>query len=348
MILSFFAKLFLGATLFSLFSSPGLTPGISTAQGSPLPFVPSFQDVNTFFDPVSFPVSKNREPSIHPVKTRADSLGVIISAQSAVVVDEKSGDMLFEKNSDEPRSIGSITKLMTALVFLEGIHPDLSASASVLPKDKQPGGVDHIGMQDPVSVHDLLFASLVGSDNTATMSLVRLSGKTKEEFVHQMNERAAQMGLQQTTFIDPVGLSPENRALPSDVVTLLSVALDQPLIREATETSSVSFSSASGRAYHISSTNELLKSFLNTPPYAIVGGKTGYLPEAGYCLAIKVQKDGGKDLYVVVLGSDTLLGRFRDSKALAAWAYEAYAWPSVDSSIPSSPASGGTPPNGGG
>ena len=83
----------------------------------------------------------------------------------------------------------------------------------------------------------------------------------------------------------------------------------------------------SGRDYAVPNTNELLIGFINQDPYQIIGGKTGYLPEAGYCLAIQVQEDHGRDIYVIVLGSDTKEDRFREVKGLTQWAYDTYNWP---------------------
>ncbi len=263
-----------------------------------------------------------------PVKVDPTSIGVATSAVSAIVVDRETGETLFEKNTDVPRSIGSITKLMTAYVFLQG-EPDLNARASVRSEDVRLGGIQHVAVGDDVRVRDLLEASLVASDNSATASLVRLSGLSHADFIARMNETAAEMGLRATTFVDEAGLSPENRSIAPDVARMLHAILDVELIRAMTEQSHAVFTSASGRTYELSSTNELLGGFLNEPPYRIVGGKTGYLPEAGYCFGAVFDKDGGGEIIVVVLGSDSRQGRFQDAKALAAWAYKVFDWPHV-------------------
>jgi len=260
-----------------------------------------------------------------PVKTEITSVGVVTSAVSAIVVDRASGAILFEKNSEASRSIGSMTKLMTAYVFLE-THPDLSLPAFLLAEDVRFGGAQHMRVNDPLTVRDLFRASLVGSDNTATMALVRLSGMPFGDFVARMNEKAAEIGLQGTTFVDPAGLSVENRSTAPDLVRLLDRTLKNEEIRSATELSSVDIVSGTGRTYHIESTNELLAEFLNQAPYKIVGGKTGFLPEAGYCFGAVVSREGAGEILVVVLGSESKYGRFQDAKALATWAFKAYRW----------------------
>lgn len=261
-----------------------------------------------------------------PLKVEPTSVGVVTSAVSAVVVDRATGQILYEKNGEEPRSIGSITKLMTAYVFLRG-NPDLSSPAAIQPEDVRVGGVQHISVGDTVTIGDLLRASLVGSDNSATASLARLSGMSEGDFVGRMNEVAAEIGMRATTFYDTTGLSADNRSIASDVARLIDRALTVDVIREATQLPYVSFPGASGRVYSVETTDDLLNSFLNQPPYKIVGGKTGYLPEAGYCLGSLVSENGGHDLVIVVLGSETITGRFQDVKALAAWAFKVFEWP---------------------
>ncbi len=261
-----------------------------------------------------------------PVKVETTSIGVVTSAVSALVVDRATGAVLFEKNSGVSRSIGSITKLMTAYVFLES-DPDLDAPAEIEASDVRLGGVQHLRAGDQVTVQDLLNASLVGSDNSATAALARLSGLSLGDFVARMNEAAAEIGLQSTTFVDPAGLSSDNRSISSDLVRLLDHTLKNDVIREATELPEVTVTSASGRTYRIESTNDLLRSFINRPPFQLTGGKTGFLPEAGYCFGAVVSEHGAHEIIVVVLGSESEQSRFQDAKTLAAWTYKVYDWP---------------------
>lgn len=261
-----------------------------------------------------------------PVKVDRTSVGVETSAVAAIVVDRSTGKVLFEKNGDTPRSIGSISKLMATMVYLQG-KPDLDADAAIEAEDVRQGGVQHLAVGDTVKVRDLLEAALIGSDNTAVYALVRLSGLSIGDFVARMNETAAEMGLRATTFIDPAGLSPDNRSIAPDLATMVDHALKQETIRTITAMPEAKITGASGRTYTVESTNELLTSFMNQPPYKIVGGKTGYLPEAGYCFGAVFSEKDGHELTVVVLGSDSKQGRFQDAKALAAWAYKVFDWP---------------------
>ncbi len=261
-----------------------------------------------------------------PKKIEPNSIGVITSARSAIVVDRSTGVVLYEKNSIEPRSIGSITKLMTAFVFLKG-NPNLYTAAALEGEDVRTGGMQHISVGDMVTVRDLLQSSLVGSDNSATAALVRLSGMSEGDFVARMNEVAAEIGMTSTTFLDPTGLSSDNRSVAPDVVRLIDETLKVDAIREATQLQVTTFTGTSGRVYAVSNTDELLGTYLNQAPYKIVGGKTGFLPEAGYCLGSLISENNGHEIMVVVLGSETKEGRFQDVKALAAWTYKVFDWP---------------------
>lgn len=261
-----------------------------------------------------------------PAKVQPTSAGVVTSAVSAIVVDRATGTVLYEKNAAEPRSIGSISKLMTAFVFLKG-NPDLSAPAALEASDVRTGGVQHVSIGDTVTAGDLLKASLVASDNSATAALVRLSGMSEGDFVGRMNEVAAEIGMQSTTFLDPTGLSADNRSVAPDIARLIDETMRVDLIREITQLPAATFAGASGRVYTAPTTDELLVTYLNQPPYKIVGGKTGYLPEAGYCLGSMISENDGRQIVVVVLGSETKEGRFRDVKALAAWTYKVFEWP---------------------
>jgi len=263
-----------------------------------------------------------------PVKLVPTSMGVVTSAQSAIVVDRASHEVLFEKNVSEPRSIGSITKLMTAYVFLQ-TEPDLEAPVTLTSEDIRYGATLHLSIGETVRVRDLLQASLVGSDNSSTAALARLSGMSLGDFVARMNEVAAEFGMMATTFDDTTGLSSKNVSIVSDLAIMFDHILENETIREITELSSVTIVGSSGRSYVIPTTDELLVSFVNQAPYGILGGKTGFLPEAGYCLGTIFSHEQAGDIIVVVLGSETKQGRFQDVKSLAVWAYQTFQWTSL-------------------
>lgn len=260
-----------------------------------------------------------------PVKTDEQSLGIVTTAQSVYVIDRETGSVLFQKNPDATRPIGSITKLMTALVFLDG-HPNLDTAAVVIEDDYRAGGRSYLAYNDPVTGRDLLQAGLVGSDNTAITALVRLSGKTQEVFVEEMNVRTEALGMHATRFVDPTGLSADNISTAMDITRLLDAALREPEIHATTTMPEAVITQESGRTVTIPSTDELLNSFVNEAPYDVLGGKTGYLPQAGYCMAVGVDHEGAGEVLVVLLGSESKISRVQEIKGLAAWVYRVFSW----------------------
>jgi len=327
MIVSFLSKLILASTLLQIFPVD-----IHDVERLTNPKNSRSASLYTFFSLPDAKLPKSSDAA--PKKMNPNSLGVITSAESAIVVDRRTKQILFQKNIETPRSIGSITKLMTAFVFLS-TNPDLSASAALTSADYRAGGVQHLSFGDVVTVKDLLYASLISSDNSATASLMRLSGLGQEAFMQKMNATAKSMGMDQTHFEDATGLSPRNESVVSDLVKLLDVIAQNDIIREATAHETYVITGASEKTYEISSTDQLLKSFVNKAPYSIVAGKTGYLPEAGYCLGTVLSYDGAGDVIVVVLGSETNADRFQDIKSLVVWSYKTFMWPNQLSYDPS-------------
>ncbi len=274
----------------------------------------------------TLPLSLRRDTDDRlPQKIDTESLGVVTTARSVLVVDRTTGLALYEKNADAVRPIGSISKLMTALVFLETM-PNLDAHVRVASTDYREGGRMYLAADDPVTERDLLHASLVGSDNTATMSLMRLSGLQESDFVLRMNSYAAELGMTSSVFHDPTGLSAANVSSARDIVKLLEAVQGHEEIQSTIILPDVTITQESGRTVTIASTDDLLSSFVNQPPYQMLGGKTGYLPDAGYCIGVGVRHEGSGDVFIVLLGSESKITRVQEVKGLASWAYRVFQW----------------------
>jgi len=257
-------------------------------------------------------------------KEGSTSLGIETTARAALVLDEGTGAILFEKNSDEKLSLASLTKLMTALVFLEK-ETDWDRNIKLIKADDREGGIFYARSPEEVTVDDLFNMMLVGSINNAAVALARSTGESEEEFIAEMNAKAESFRMS-ATFVDQTGLGVENQGTARDVAKLLATALREEKIEEAVVQKRYVFSPAkSQKIYYIKSTDELLWSFLNEEPYKLIGGKTGYIEEAGYNLAIEVER-GGHKIIVVVLGSATAEDRFKEAKGLADWTFENYRW----------------------
>lgn len=274
----------------------------------------------------TLPLAKDKIPP-PPKKLDLQSFGVVTSARSAVVIDAASGATLFAKNPNEVRSIGSISKLMAVLVFLD-TQPTLSTWVKVTPEDFAGTGRVYLYYNDPVRLEDVLGTALVGSDNTATLALVRSSGLSVEDFVARMNTKAIGLGMTNTKFEDPSGLSEKNVSTVGELAILLSEAKKRPDIVRFMTDSALVVVQANGRSVTIPSTNLLLSSALNVGEFAVTAGKTGYIPQAGYCLATAVAHEG-HEVYVIVLGADDIEARFDDASALARWSFKTFAWPAL-------------------
>ena len=170
----------------------------------------------------------------------------------------------------------------------------------------------------------MLAASLVGSDNTATQSLARFSGLDIEDFIARMNEKAVELEMTNSMFADPTGVDPDNLSTARDLVTLLEVADENEIIKSFMQSSSTTLSQ-SGNSITVNNTNVLLTSFLNNGNYDVLGGKTGFLPEAGYVLATTVQ-EGDHAVHVIVMGAESKDARADEAKGLAAWAFKTFSW----------------------
>lgn len=258
-------------------------------------------------------------PDRGPKKRDLASMGMEVTAASAIVVDRASGSVLFEKNADEVRSIASITKLMTALIVLD-TNPDFATKVSIT-ADDETSSSNYLRVGETLTMRDLFAASLIGSANDATRAMVRATNLSLEEFVHRMNARAAMFGMGDTHFSDVTGLDAKNVSTARDLTVLIRTAASVPAI--ASTTTTPSYILPSGRI--IRSTDLLLGSFVNTNPYAIATAKTGSLDEAGFCFGVAVnEKDHG--IIGVVLGSSNDFSRFSDMKALVYWSFSNWDW----------------------
>ena len=260
----------------------------------------------------------------YPKKVKKEALGVFTSARSIIVEDGVTEMMMIGRRPDDVRSIGSVTKLMTAIVFLEA-KPELTKEVTLTPDDYVGGGRLYLNYFDETELADVFTTAIVGSDNTATESLVRFSGMEKEAFVAKMNEKARELGMTSTTFVDPTGIRSENTSTARDMIKLLRTAETYDVLQEAMTTATATIVQGSGAVITVDNTNQLLASYLAEPPFAITAGKTGYLPQAGYVLTSAVEKDGHK-VYVAVLGAETKTDRETDVKALAEWVFDVFSW----------------------
>ena len=257
----------------------------------------------------------------YPRRKMTGSFEPIIAAKSALALDMKTGKILFQKDGFSRRSIASITKLMTALVFLES-DPDWNKNITITQDDKVNGGRVVLKPGEVVNVRDLFRVTLIGSVNSGASALAHATDLSYDEFIIRMNSKAEELGMDDSIFIEPTGIMPENQSTAMNVAILLRTALEEELIREVLTIDEYSFVAVSGQAHRIKNTNKLLESYLD-----IMGGKTGYIDEAGFCLVNLVKSQvSPSGIVVVILGAKSEEDRFQQNKFLSQWVFDNWEW----------------------
>jgi D-alanyl-D-alanine endopeptidase (penicillin-binding protein 7) len=235
-----------------------------------------------------------------------------VRAEAAIIYNPVTQEVLFESNSQNSRSIASITKVMTAVVFLEHAT-NLAEDVTIDPSDVRAASTTYLKSREHVTPSDLLNLLLIGSDNAAARALARISPFGSEGFIEQMNLKAAELGLQNTRYADSSGLNPANVSSAYDMARLISFAAGDEriasIMRKSEETVTTS-----RRSVTVHNTNKLVGSDVQ-----VRGGKTGFIGKAGYCLATLLQMPTGDPVAVVVLGARSNAGRFMETKHLFNW-----------------------------
>jgi len=237
-----------------------------------------------------------------------------IRAAAAIIYNPDNGQVLWEENSQDKRSIASITKVMTASVFLEQ-NPDLTREVVVERGDVFGARHTYLHTNDHVTVDDLLHLTLIASDNAAARALARVSTNGTGPFVVRMNEKAAELGLDNTTYADPSGLDPLNMSSAYDMARLITLAASDDRIASVMRSPYYTFRTRRG-PLTVHSTNQLVMK----GDVDVRGGKTGFIAKAGYCLATLLRlPQSGQQVAVVVLGARSNAGRFMETRHLFNW-----------------------------
>jgi D-alanyl-D-alanine endopeptidase (penicillin-binding protein 7) len=248
---------------------------------------------------------------------KLDAAGALvpdIRAAAAIIYNPETGQVLWESNSQNTRSIASITKVMTAAVFLEHA-PDLGQEAVITREDTRNASTTYLRAGNRITTGNLLHLLLIASDNAAARALARVSPHGAEGFIDRMNEKADELGLDHTYYADPSGLLAANVSSAYDMARLISyVSKDE---RIASIMRKPAYSIPMGRSeINIRSTNQLVRS----GDVDVLGGKTGFISKAGYCLATLLRlPQGGPQVAVVVLGARSNAGRFWETRHLFNW-----------------------------
>ena len=248
---------------------------------------------------------------------KLDDTGALVPdlrAAAAIIYNPENGQVLWEENSNTQRSIASITKVMTALVFMEN-NPDLTREVVVDRADVRAASTTYLRAGYTLSTDNLLHLTLIASDNAAARALARVSAYGSKGFIDRMNEKARELGLDSTSYADPSGLLAANVSSAYDMARLITFAAADERISSVMRTANYSFN-VGRRTIAVHSTNQLVMK----GDVDVLGGKTGFISKAGYCLATLLRlPQGGPQVAVVVLGARSNAGRFWETRHLFNW-----------------------------
>lgn len=284
------------------------------AEGTPLLIV---------CDPPNAPISTRSLPlpaasAPAPVQTGSEP-PPDFDARGAIVIDEASGAVLFEQNAHESVPLASLTKIVTAILAIEGAPVDNWVAVNDVDYRQMPGSsVMGIIPGDCFTLRDLLYGLMLPSGNDAALAIARFQAGSDEAFVNEMNTLLLRLGLTESHFTDPHGLgSAEHHASAYDIAMLSRYAMTElPLFREIVNTRS--HVAVGDRELSLRNVNSFLSQYDGGD-----GVKTGYTEEAGRTLSASATRNGHR-VYAVILNDNN---RYATAGALIDWAFDNYTWP---------------------
>ena len=245
---------------------------------------------------------------------RATPDPLALRSSVALVIDQDTGEVLLSKNETAVLPIASITKLMTALLVTEAEQPlDQVLTITQADVDTLKGTTSRLRVGTRLSRGELLHLALMASENRAAHALGRNYPGGLQAFVAAMNRRADELGMTDTRFEDPTGLSSENQSSARDLAALVKAAGENELIRSLS-TSPVHHVAVGARELHYRNSNRLVFS----PQWSIGVQKTGFIREAGRCVVMQAQL-ADRHLIVVLLDAAGPETRIADAERLRRW-----------------------------
>jgi len=238
-----------------------------------------------------------------------------LRSKAAIIVDSQ-GREIYSKDADSVRPIASITKLMTAMVIIDsGLDLDEKITVTKADRDLMQLTGSRLDYGATLSRRDMIMLAIMSSENRAAAALGRAYPGGTQQFVSAMNAQARLLGMSQSNFADPAGLNVDNTSTARDLMKLVRAASDYPLIHKASTTTRIEVRPWPDRGPLVyGNTNRLLKN----ASWTIELSKTGYLNEAGRCLAM-LARINGEPVTIVLLDSFGKLTPFGDSNRLRRW-----------------------------
>ena len=291
-------------------SAPGKPTHAAAKSGRPLK---SSRQVS--LKRVSFEPARPSFGQLYGLHHTADSLE--LKSSVALVLDSDTNEVLFSKNPQAVLPIASLTKLMTAVVVTEANLP-LNETLTVTDEDidTEKGSRSRLKVGTSLSREEMLHLALMASENRAAHALGRSYPGGVDAFVAAMNQKARELGMVDTHYVEPTGLSSRNQSSARDLAVLVKAAQEHPMIREFS-TSPEYEVEVGNRPTHFRTTNALVRS----PAWDIALQKTGYITEAGRCLVMQARM-AGRQLIMVFLDSTGKYSRLGDAERVRRWVNE--------------------------
>lgn len=253
------------------------------------------------------------------VPVRAEALSV--DAESCILMEKTTGEVLYAENEHEQLEPASVTKIMTILLVMEAIDSgvlsyDDTVTASAY-ACSMGGSQIWLKENEQMTVRDMLKAVCVASANDCSVALGEHLAGSAEAFVERMNQRAKELGMNDTHFVNPTGLPAEGHVTSAYDIALMSreLILNHPDIREFT---TIWMDTLRDGTFTLANTNKLIRYYDGA-----TGLKTGSTDSAGYCLSATAERDG-MELIAVILKSPTTTQRFESAKVLLNYGFSGY------------------------
>ena len=251
------------------------------------------------------------------------SISLASSAKSAIMIEASTGTILFEKNSHEELPMASMTKMMTMLLIMEALdNGSLTLEEEVTASDyasSMGGSQIFLEPGEKMTVNDLLKGIAIGSGNDAAVAMAERLGGTEEGFVKMMNNKAQELGLKNTHFVNACGLDTDNHYSSSyDMAMIAQELVKHEKILEYTGTYEDYLRTGTDNSFWLVNTNRLVRFY-----QGVDGLKTGYTTTAGYCITTTAKRNGMR-LITVVMNEPTSATRNSETTAMLDYGFNLY------------------------
>ena len=290
-------------------TTPAITPAVAVAPVARKAEQPAPSSIIR----VSVPQRSNLG-QIQGLSPNRGNFGPDLFSNVAFAMDQRTGQVLVNKNGHFVSPIASITKLMTAVITMDANLPmDEMITITEEDVDRLKGSRSRLAVGTTLSRQELLHLALMSSENRAAHALGRTYPGGLNEAIRAMNRRALMLGMRETQYVEPTGLSSANRSSAHDLALLVKAAYRYPLIRNYTTYPGAEFA-VQGQMMRFNNTNRLIHS----PDWNIGLQKTGFISEAGRCVVMQ-SNINGRNVIIVLLDSAGTNRRAQDAEAIRYW-----------------------------